>query len=78
MDSYRTTLVDFASQRSRFEFLVESQQNVVAAASARLESVRGVSLDEEGARMLQYQHAYDAAARVITTVQEMYDTLINM
>jgi flagellar hook-associated protein 1 FlgK len=78
MDSYRTILVDLASQRSRFEFLVESQQNVVAAATARLESVRGVSLDEEGARMLQYQHAYEAAARVITTVQEMYDTLINM
>lgn len=78
LDSYRTVLVDLASQRSRFEFLVESQQNVVAAATARLESVRGVSLDEEGARMLQYQHAYDAAARVITTVQEMYETLINM
>jgi len=78
LDSYRTVLVDLASQRNRFEFLVESQQNVVAAATARLESVRGVSLDEEGARMLQYQHAYDAAARVITTVQEMYETLINM
>lgn len=77
-DSYRALLTDLASQRSTFEFLVENQQAVVASLESKLASVSGVSLDEEGAAMVRYQNAYTAAARVVTTVQEMYDTLMNM
>ncbi|MEW5993887.1 MAG: flagellar hook-associated protein FlgK [Candidatus Zixiibacteriota bacterium] len=40
------------------------------------ESVQGVSLDEEMANMVKLQHAYDAAARVITTMDEALDTVI--
>ncbi len=40
------------------------------------ESVQGVSLDEEMANMVRLQHAYDAAARVITTMDEALDTVI--
>jgi flagellar hook-associated protein 1 FlgK len=36
-----------------------------------------VSTDEELTDMLRFQRAYDAAARVITTVDEMLDRLIN-
>ena len=39
-------------------------------------SVSGVSLDEEGANLVRYQSSYNAAAKVIATVQEMYDTLL--
>ncbi len=42
------------------------------------ESVAGVSLDEEMINLVKYQHAYEAAARVITTVDEMLDTVLNM
>jgi flagellar hook-associated protein 1 FlgK len=77
-DNYRALLTDLATQRQRYEFFVESQDNVVVAVEARLASVRGVSLDEEGANMVRYQNAYDAAARVVTTVQEMFDTLLKM
>ena len=41
-------------------------------------SISGVSLDEEAANMVQYQRAYDAAARVVTTVNQMLETVINM
>jgi len=40
------------------------------------ESVQGVSLDEEMTDMIKLQHAYDAAARVITYMDEALDTLI--
>jgi flagellar hook-associated protein 1 len=41
-------------------------------------SISGVSLDEEAANMTRYQQAYDAAARIVTTVNQMLDTVINM
>ncbi|HEX3353811.1 MAG TPA: flagellar hook-associated protein FlgK [Terriglobales bacterium] len=41
-------------------------------------SISGVSLDEEAANMVRYQNAYDAAARVVTTVNQMLETVINM
>lgn len=40
-------------------------------------SITGVSLDEEMTNLVKYQHSYAAAARLITTIDEMLDTLIN-
>lgn len=77
-DLYRATLIDLASQRGSYEFLVENQYNAVGAVEAKIASVGGVSLDEEGANMLRYQNSYAAAAKMITTVQELFDTLLNM
>jgi flagellar hook-associated protein 1 FlgK len=78
MDSYRALLSDLASASHRYNFLVENQENVRMAVESRLESTRGVSLDEEGANLVRYQNAYEAAARVVVTVQEMFDTLLKM
>jgi flagellar hook-associated protein 1 len=44
----------------------------------RRDSFGGVNIDEELAQMVVLQNSYSAAARVITTASEMYDTLINM
>ncbi len=77
-DDYRTLLIELASDRARFEFLVDNQQNIVAATESRLSSIRDVSIDEEAANMIQLQNSYDAAARVVTVVQEMFDTLLTM
>jgi len=77
-DVYRSLLIDVASSRNSFQFLVENQQNVVASLKTKLSSVYGVSLDEEGANMVRYQNSYSAAAKVITTVQAMYDSLFSM
>jgi flagellar hook-associated protein 1 FlgK len=41
-------------------------------------TVSGVSLDEEAANMVQYQQAYDASAEVVTTINDMMETIINM
>jgi len=41
------------------------------------QSVQGVSLDEEMANLIKAQHAYDAAARVITAMDSALDTIIN-
>jgi len=41
-------------------------------------SVSGVSLDEEAANMVRFQQAYSASAQVITTINSMMQTIINM
>lgn len=43
----------------------------------RRKQVSSVSLDEEFTNLIQYQHAYNAAARNITAVDEMLDRIIN-
>lgn len=42
------------------------------------QSISGVSIDEESTNLIRYQHAFQAAARVITTVDEMTQTVISM
>ena len=78
MDQYNGLIVDVASRRSSYQFLLQNQQDVVATIANRLESARGVSLDEEGANLVRYQNAYDASARVVTAASEMFKTLIDM
>lgn len=41
------------------------------------DSVSGVSLDEEGINIMQFQRSYSAAARLMNALDEMLDTLIN-
>lgn len=41
-------------------------------------AISGVSLDEEAGNMVRYQQAYSAAAEVVTTVNDMMETVIEM
>ncbi len=56
---------------------VAVQEAVVATADAAVAADSGVNIDEEMTNMLQYQRAYQASARVVTTLDSMLDTLIN-
>jgi flagellar hook-associated protein 1 FlgK len=44
----------------------------------RRDSFAGVNIDEELSLMVVLQNSYSAAARVLTTASDMYDTLLNM
>ncbi|RKR75580.1 flagellar hook-associated protein FlgK [Frondihabitans australicus] len=59
--------------------IAASDRATTAATSAKTQqnSTAGVDLDEENVNLLQYQHAYQGAARVMTAVDQMLDTLIN-
>jgi flagellar hook-associated protein 1 len=48
-----------------------------SAATSSQTSQNGVDLDEETSNLVVFQHAYQGAARVLTAVDEMLDTLIN-
>ncbi|BCV20775.1 flagellar hook-associated protein FlgK [Moorella sp. Hama-1] len=57
--------------------MTTNQGVLVDQLTNRKESISGVSLDEEMANMLQYQRAYEASARMITTLDGMLDKIIN-
>ncbi|MGJ9385219.1 flagellar hook-associated protein FlgK [Salipaludibacillus sp. CF4.18] len=57
--------------------LTDNSASLRDSVHANRQSVSSVSLDEEMTNMIQFQHAYNAAARNITMVDEMLDRIIN-
>lgn len=56
---------------------VERQEVLINHLKTRREAVAGISLDEEMANLVQFQHAYSAAARFISTIDEILDLIVN-
>jgi flagellar hook-associated protein 1 len=57
---------------------LDTRNNIVAQFQTQQDSIAGVSLDDEMADIIKYQHIYAASARLITTSNTMLDSLINM
>ena len=57
--------------------MVENQDALTGQLIQRRYSISGVSMDEEITNLIQFQHAYQANANVISTLTVMLDTLIN-
>ena len=57
--------------------MTHNQETLKGEMSRRRESISSVSLDEEMASMVRFQHAYNASARMLTAIDEMLDVLIN-
>ena len=55
----------------------EIQATVTEQVDASREAYSGVNLDEEMTNLLTYQRGYEAASRVLTTIDSMLDQLIN-
>ena len=52
--------------------------SVTAQVDNQRQSVSGVSTDEELMHLMQYQQAYTAAARVVSTVDQLFQTLLDI
>lgn len=60
------------------EFNQGHQTIMVQSLESYRQEVSGVSLDEEMINLVQFQHAYNAAAKLITTADEMLESLLAM
>ncbi len=57
--------------------ILSNHVSVLKQTADNKDSVSGVSLDEEGISLMQYQRSYTAAARLMTTLDEVLNVLIN-
>lgn len=78
MDSYFKDIIDKLGVKSQeSQRMVLNQEDLLFSLEQSKAAVSGVSLDEEMANLVQYQHAYNASAKVIATVDELLDVVIN-
>jgi flagellar hook-associated protein 1 FlgK len=76
-DKYTQITTDLGTQaNSVSSTLTTSQKNLTSLTNQRT-SVSGVSMDEEMTNLIQYQHAYQANAKVISTIDQLLDVVIN-
>ncbi|MDP4088226.1 MAG: flagellar hook-associated protein FlgK [Bacillota bacterium] len=78
IDNYFKDTVDkLGVQSQEAKRIVKNQQSLLDSFNESKQSVSGVSLDEEMANLVQYQHAYQANARVISTIDQLLDVIVN-
>ena len=75
-DVFEQTKQDIGSQTKAAEVRVGAADAIYQQAYARVESESGVNLDEEAANLMRFQQAYQASARIMSTAQQIFDTLL--
>ncbi|MCG0314516.1 MAG: flagellar hook-associated protein FlgK, partial [Calditerricola sp.] len=76
-DFYRYTIAQLGIDSQEAQRMKANSELLAGEIDNRRQSVSGVSLDEELANLVKFQHAYNAAARLITTLDELLDRVIN-
>ncbi len=76
-DFYSALVSRLGSNAQSSERTVNNHESVLQSIDNNRMSVSGVSLDEEMANLVQFQHAYNAAARYVSTTDELLDVIIN-
>ncbi|MDK2799519.1 MAG: flagellar hook-associated protein 1 [Clostridiales bacterium] len=76
-DFYNAIITWVGSTGQEAARVAENQHKLVAQIQNKKEAISGVSMDEEMTNMMKYQHAYNASARVINSIDEMIDQIIN-
>ena len=76
-DFYNAVITWLATTGQEAGRIEENQQMLVSQIQNKKEAISGVSMDEEMTHMMRFQHAYNASARVISTIDEMIDRIVN-
>jgi flagellar hook-associated protein 1 FlgK len=77
-ESYLSSVGKIGLETAKSKIDTEQTGGILAQSKSIKERISGVSLDEETANMVKYQHAYDASARMIKTADEMFDSVLGM
>lgn len=75
-DGYAGLIAQIGIRTQSANYSAEVSTNIAVNAEKERAGVSGVNLDEEAAKLLQYQQAYQASAKMIQIAQGIFDTLI--
>ncbi len=78
LEDYFNELVSSLGSKSQAQKrLVANQDMLITQLTNQRESISGVNLDEEATKIIEFQRLYEGAARIVSVVDELLDTLIN-
>ena len=75
-DAYASVVGRIGEDAAMANVSLESAEAMKVQSENWFESVSGVSLDEEAANLIKYQQSYAAAARILSTAQELFNTIL--
>ena len=79
LNEYYTDYVGvLGMEAQRVKQVQEADKIILSDLKSRKEAVSGVSLDEEATNLIRWQTAFTASSKVITTVDEMYETVLGL
>jgi flagellar hook-associated protein 1 FlgK len=75
-EGYAGLVENVGVQTRQSQLDLEAGKTLLEQSSNQRESVSGVNLDQEAGKLIQYQAAYNASAKVITVAQDLFNTLL--
>lgn len=75
---YRYLTSDIASRTESVIALNSTNQSLYASVYSEHQSISGVNMDEELSNLIRFQSSYGAAAKIITTVDQMLNSLLSI
>ncbi|GAA3953804.1 flagellar hook-associated protein FlgK [Allohahella marinimesophila] len=74
--AYASFVSSIGAQTNEARADAEAASSLLTQSEGRLDAVAGVNLDEEAAKLIQFQQAYNANAQIVSVARELFDTLL--
>lgn len=75
---YNSIVSDVGVASARNRFALNQQKDIMTQLTKVRDQISGVSIDEETANLMQFQHAFDASAKVIQVADDMLKTVLSL
>ncbi|WP_083638598.1 flagellar hook-associated protein FlgK [Alteromonas pelagimontana] len=76
-DAYASLVGKVGEEAATADISLQAADAMRVQSQTWFDSVSGVNLDEEAANLVRYQQSYAAAARILSTAQEVFDTILS-
>ena len=76
-EAYANIVSDIGQKAASGDISLKSAQALKSQSKDWFQSVSGVSLDEEAANLVRFQQSYSAAARLLGTAQDLFNTILS-
>ncbi|MBR5733001.1 MAG: flagellar hook-associated protein FlgK [Lachnospiraceae bacterium] len=73
----QSLIAELGIDAAKAKNFMQNQEDILATVDNQRLSVSGVDIDEESMNLVRYQNAYNLSAKIISTMDQCYDRLIN-